>query len=45
MTGSNNPVADALSQVDINALQQPNVFDLIAMAVAQQTDPKLLEML
>ena len=43
--GSNNPVADALSQVDINALQQPNAIDLIAMAVAQQTDPELLEML
>ena len=42
---SNNPVADALSRVDINALQQPNGIDFTAMAVAQQTDPELLEML
>ena len=45
MKGSNNPVADALSRVDINALQQPNGVDFTAMAIAQQTDPELLEML
>ena len=45
MKGSNNPVADALSRVDINALQQPNGIDFTTMAVAQQTDPELLEML
>ena len=39
--GSNNPVGDTLSRVDINALQQPNGIDFTAMAVAQQTDPEL----
>ena len=43
--GSNNPVADALSRVDINALQQPNGIDFTAMAVVQQTDPEVLEVL
>ena len=43
--GSNNPVADALSRVDINALQQPNDINFTTMAVAQHTDPEALEML
>ena len=43
--GSNNPVADALSRIDINTLQQPNGIDCKAMAVAQKEDPELLETL
>ena len=43
--GSNNPVADALSRIDINTLQQPNGIDYKAMAVAQKKDPELLETL
>ena len=43
--GSNNPVADALSHIDINTLQQPNGIDYKAMAVAQKKDPELLETL
>ena len=41
----NNPVADALSSIDINTLQQPNGIDYRAMAVAQMKDPELLETL
>jgi cleavage and polyadenylation specificity factor subunit 1 len=41
--GSNNPVADALSRIDINTLQKTNGIDFTAMATAQQTDPELAQ--
>ena len=43
--GSNNPVADTLSRIDINTLQRPNGIDYKAMAVAQKKDTELLETL
>lgn len=42
VTGSNNPVTDALSHLDINAIHHlPQGVDFVAMAAAQQTDPEL----
>ena len=39
--GSNNPLADALSRMDTNALHTNANIDLKAMAAAQQTDTSL----
>ena len=42
VSGSNNPVADALSRLEILATQQgPTMIDFKAMAIAQQSDPEL----
>ena len=42
--GHNNPVADALSRIETNALVTglPPVIDFAAMAEAQKTDPEIL---
>ena len=42
ISGSNNPVADALSQLEIQAIQQrPLMIDFAAMAISQQSDQEL----
>ena len=42
INGRDNPVADALSRVDVFAVQQvPPIIDLIAIATAQQDDKEL----
>ena len=43
VTGTNNPVADALSRIGVNALppNQPPIVDFEAMAKAQAEDPEL----
>ena len=42
VTGPNNPVADALSRLDINAIHQlPRGIDFVAMAAAQHSDKEL----
>ncbi len=43
--GTDNPVADALSRVDIHAIHQvPPALDLVAMATAQLSDPELRQL-
>ena len=38
ISGSNNPVADALSRLEIQAIQQgPSMIDFTAMAISQQS--------
>jgi hypothetical protein len=41
--GTDNPVADALSRIEANALldSSPPVVDFVTMAVAQRSDPDL----
>ena len=39
--GTNNPVANALSRVEINALRRNHNIDFVAMAKAQTDDPDL----
>ena len=42
MSGADNPVANALSRIDIQAIHQvPTAIDFTAMAAAQLTDPEL----
>ncbi len=42
VSGSNNPVADALSHIDIQAVHHvPSMIDFAAMATAQSTDREL----
>jgi hypothetical protein len=46
VTGSDNPVADALSRIDINAIHQlPNNLDFSAIAEAQASYPELSHLL
>lgn len=42
--GNLNPVADALSRIEVNAVQRPLGLDFQAMAAAQRTDPDLLRL-
>ena len=39
--GKDNPVADALSRMDINALNCPPMLDFQLLATAQQADPEI----
>ena len=42
VSGNNNPVADALSRIDIQAVNQlPPIIDFVAMSAAQAADPDL----
>jgi cleavage and polyadenylation specificity factor subunit 1 len=45
--GTDNPVADALSRIEANALldSSPPVVDFVTMAVAQRSDPDLAHLL
>ena len=39
--GANNPVADALSRIEVNSLGQQQAIDFETMATAQSNDPEL----
>ena len=41
INGKENPVADALSRMDINALNYSSAIDFTILAAAQQNDPEL----
>ena len=41
--GSDNPVADALSRIEVNALHSNHVIDLKQIAAAQEADPDLVQ--
>ena len=41
--GLDNPVADALSRIEVNALHSKYVIDLKEIAAAQETDPDLTQ--
>ena len=41
--GLDNPVADSLSRIDVNALHSKYVIDLKEIAAAQETDPDLTQ--
>ena len=39
--GHDNPIADALSRMDINSLNRPSMIDFTLLAAAQQNDPAI----